>query len=489
MSRPQSISRRALPAALLAAWGAALLFPTPAEAHGVLVGRRDVPIPEWLFAWGASLVLIVSFIGLSLGWRRSRFEDDHWQRLSPGISRLAVNRVGGAVAGAFGVGLLVLVVWAGLRGTDAPDLNFNLTFVFVTFWLGGVLLSVLLGDWFRAVNPWRAIASVAGRGFTLLAGQAPQPPLRYPERVGRWPAVIGLLGFVWLELAYATGFGSIGLRPRDVAIATLVYSAWTFVGMALFGIEKWLERGEAFSVYMGMFARIAPFEVRGGDLGMRRPLAGTTSWVAVPGSVAMILASIGATAYDGAQEGVLAKPIGEVFPWLTDAGLSELTAYRLTQTLFLVLSVLAVGGIYWLGILGMHTVRGSRPTVELGRLFAHGFIPIALAYLVAHYFSLFIFLEQAQFTYLLSDPLGQGSDLFGTASGGIDYGVIGASTIWYVQVAALVAGHVTALVLGHDRALAVYGDSRLAARSQYWMLALMVGFTSLGLYLLSQANA
>jgi hypothetical protein len=53
----------------------------------------------------------------------------------------------------------------------------------------------------------------------------------------------------------------------------------------------------------------------------------------------------------------------------------------------------------------------------------------------------------------------------------------------------LVSGHVIALVLGHDRALRVYGDTRTAARSQYWMLALMVGFTSLGLYLLSQSNA
>jgi hypothetical protein len=60
--------------------------------------------------------------------------------------------------------------------------------------------------------------------------------------------------------------------------------------------------------------------------------------------------------------------------------------------------------------------------------------------------------------------------------------------VWYVQVGALVAGHVTALVLAHDRAIALYEDPRLAARSQYWMLALMVGFTCLGLFLLSQAN-
>ena len=116
-------------------------------------------------------------------------------------------------------------------------------------------------------------------------------------------------------------------------------------------------------------------------------------------------------------------------------------------------------------------------------------IPIGLAYLVAHYFSFFVFGEQAQFTYLLSDPLGDGSDIFGTASAGIDYSLLGATTVWYVQVGALVAGHVTGLMLAHDRALSVYGDIRRASMSQRWMLAVMVAFTCLGLFLLSQSNA
>jgi hypothetical protein len=126
---------------------------------------------------------------------------------------------------------------------------------------------------------------------------------------------------------------------------------------------------------------------------------------------------------------------------------------------------------------------------KLGRAFAGTLIPIALAYLVAHYFSLFVYFEQAQFTYLLSDPLGEGSDLFGTADNAIDYGVISANQVWYVQVGALVAGHVAALTLAHDRALAIYANIRLATRSQYWMLAVMVGFTTIGLALLSEANA
>ena len=40
-------------------------------AHA-LVGKQDLPIPQWLFAWGASLVLIVSFVALTLAWRAPR---------------------------------------------------------------------------------------------------------------------------------------------------------------------------------------------------------------------------------------------------------------------------------------------------------------------------------------------------------------------------------------------------------------------------------
>jgi len=324
----------------------------------------------------------------------------------------------------------------------------------------------------------------------LVAGQPPPAPLRLPERLGRWPAVIGLGAFVWFELVYGqAGFATVGLTPRTVAVATLVYSAYTFVAIALFGSRAWLKRGEAFSVYFSMFASLAPLEVREGRLGVRRPLSGTTSWARLPGSVALVLLTIGATAFDGASEAVLAEPIDAVATALEDLGFGALWAMRLSGTLFLLATIAYVAILFWGGIAGMRTVRGAGAVERrrLAGLLAHAFIPIALAYLVAHYFSYFVDFEQAQFTFLLSDPLGDGSDLFGTTKEGITY-VLSANLIWYVQVGSLAVGHALALVLGHDRALAVYEDPKVAARSQYWMLALMVGFTMLGLYLLSQAN-
>jgi hypothetical protein len=459
-------------------------------AHGLLVGRQDLPIPAWLFAWGASVVLIVSFVALSVAWRDSKLSSNRWRPVSERLSRPLTGRGAEIVTGAIGVFLLVAVVYAGLAGTDEPNLNFAVTFVFVTFWLGMVVLSILLGDVFRAFNPWRAIARTAGAVFRLIAGQPHSAPLRYPERLGRWPAVAGIVAFVWLELVYASsGLGAVGLQPATVAVATLAYTAYTLIAMALFGVEAWLRRGEAFSVYYGMFSQLAPLEVRDGRLGVRRPLAAATHWAKVPGSIALVVATIASTIFDGAQEGLWQQPVRDLFDRLTDLGLGPTAAFRTSESIFFALTLAGVAAIYWAGVRGMRTLRGSPALGSLGRSFAHTLIPIGVAYLAAHYFSLFVFAEQAQFTYLLSDPLGDGSDLFGTASSGIDYGLLSANTIWYVQVAALVTGHVTGLLLAHDRAITVYGAPDRASRSQLWMLLVMVAFTCLGLFLLSQANA
>jgi hypothetical protein len=458
-------------------------------AHA-LIGRQDLPIPAWLFAWGASVVLIVSFVVLATSWRTARLQEEEWRPLDAWLSRIVLNRGLAVVLGAASVFLLGFVVYTGLDGTVSPDRNFSLTFVFVTFWLGFVIISVAFGDVFRVLSPWRAIGRTVSGAFSKIAGAPAPSPLRYPERLGVWPAVVGLVAFVWLELVYGrSGFATAGLPPRSLAIAVVVYSGVTFVGMFLFGVEKWNSRGEVFSVYLGMFSRISPFEVREGRLGLRKALTGLPNWPILPGSVALVLASIGGTAFDGAQEGALNSPISSTFNWLLDRGVNATEAFRLSSTLFLLIMLAFVAAIYWLGVRGMQSVPGSPSVDRLGRLFAHSFVPIALAYLTAHYFSLFVFQEQAQFTYLLSDPLGDGSNLFGTATSGIDYSLIGAKGVWYVQVAALVIGHVTALALGHDRALVVYRKPEDATQSQYWMLALMVAFTCFGLYLLSQGNS
>jgi hypothetical protein len=458
-------------------------------AHA-LVARKDLPIPAWLFAWGASIVLIVSFFALSVAWRKPRFEEERWRPLGTGLSRALLGIPAQIVCGAIGVFLLVVASYAGLHGTEAPDRNFALTFLFVTVWLGFPALSVVFGDVFRPFNPWRAVGRVAGGGFAALAGQRPAHA-RYPRWLGRWPAAIGLLAFVWLEVVYgASGGVAVGLSPQAAGLAAVVYSGYTLAMMALFGVEQWCRTGEIFSVYFGMFSQLGSFAVEDGRLGVRRALSAATHWATVPGSAAVVIASIASTSFDGAQEGAFKGALESTFNRLVDWGFGLTASLRLADTIFMALTFAGVALVYLIGVRGMSTVAGAPSFEKLRQGFAHTLIPIAFAYLVAHYFSLFVFQEQAQFTYLLSDPLGTGTtDLFGTASSGIDFRLLGANAIWYVQVGALVVGHVIGLTLAHDRATAYWGDYRQAARSQYWMLAVMVAFTCFGLYLLSVANA
>jgi len=103
-------------------------------------------------------------------------------------------------------------------------------------------------------------------------------------------------------------------------------------------------------------------------------------------------------------------------------------------------------------------------------------VPIALAYSVAHHFSYFV-LEGQAIVALLSDPIGFGWDLFGTAGRAIDYGVLSSTAVAFVSAMAIVAGHVAGVFVAHDRALALF-PAREATRSQYPLIAAMVLFTS-----------
>jgi hypothetical protein len=112
-------------------------------------------------------------------------------------------------------------------------------------------------------------------------------------------------------------------------------------------------------------------------------------------------------------------------------------------------------------------------------------VPIALAYAVAHYFSLFVI--QGQFIYpLASDPFGKGWDLFGSVDFAPNLAIVSTNTVWWVQSIALVVGHMAGLAIAHDRAVSLFESRSDALRSQYPVLGLMVLYTLGGMWLLSR---
>jgi hypothetical protein len=478
-TRRGSARRRALglvparrPLGLLAALAAvALLFPGAAAAHGI-VGRADLPIPSWLFAWAAAVVIVISF--LAMFRLRGR-------RLTglPRRELLTVPRALEWLAGALGVGLFAVVVYAGLRGEQNFTSNLAPTAVYVVFWVGIPIASAFVGDLWRPFNPWRAVAR-AGAGAMRGVGLAPRPLLgSYPARLGRYPAALTLAGFAWLELVYPSKDD-----PHLLAILALAYGAVQLAGMAAFGIEAWTSRADGFSVYFSFIASLAPLDWRGRRLSLRPPLLGAREIEVLPGTAAVLFALIGSTSFDGFSNGDIWFAVGpDLQTFFSHFGLGPIGAYECAGTVGLAFWIGLVAAIYRLGVLGMARATG-RPLAELSGEFVHTLVPIAFGYMLAHYFSLLVLQGQA-IGYLVSDPLGHGSNLFGTAEWLVNYNLISFAAIWYVQILAIVGGHVGGIVLSHERGLDTFTSLRQSVTAQQWMLVVMVAFTCLALWILS----
>ena len=376
--------------------------------------------------------------------------------------------------------MFAVVLAAALVGTTDPFANLAPTWIYVVFWLGLPFLSLLLGNVWRALSPWRALADA----FVWVwerTGREARPLAAYPERLGRYPGAIALFAFVSLELCYANPS-----NPRALAFAIALYSYVALFGMLAFGRDTWMARGEGFAILFAYIARIAPLVVREARIRLRLPLTGLAGSETVPGSIVFLAVALGSVGFDG---------YGRTITWqdliarveapyiLNRPGTGEILVTGLNLAGLLAAIAIVLGAFLAACAVARAMVKAPR---SLAPEFVLSLVPIALVYAVAHYFSLFVI--QGQFVApLLSDPFGKGWDLFGTAGVTPNIAALTPNTIWYVQAVALVIGHVAGLVVAHDRAVSIFRDRDDALRSQYAMLALMVVYTVGGLWLLSRA--
>lgn len=266
-------------------------------------------------------------------------------------------------------------------------------------------------------------------------------------------------------------FGSI---PGHLGILIVVYTLIQIAGMYSFGRRSWLENGEAFGVYFGLISGIAPLtRDEDGRVVLRPVLSGLARIPSQPGLLAVIMVALGSTTFDGfSRTGV----------WITwtaaVGGLAKIVTF--TGGLIVVIGLVTLA--YVIAMHAAARVVGGH-WHPLAVRFAPSLVPIVLVYAVAHYFS-FLVLEGQLGLVRLSDPFGVGWNLFGTDGWIVNLSLLSPTSIWYVQVAAIVVGHVGGVVLAHDRAIAMF-DREAAVRTQYALLAVMIVFTASGLLILS----
>ncbi len=434
-------------------------LPDVARAHGI-GGRTDLPMPLELFVVGAGLVLVASFVALSVLWPKPRlqggpdysasapFGAGHWLR--PVLGTL------GVISLALVVGQIVPAV-AGLeteptRPTIAPVM------VWVVFWLIIPFLAVLVGDWYTDLNPWRSL------GGQLRVEERPA----VLDRLGVWPATVGFVAFTWLELVSPQSG-----EPVVLGFAALGYTFLMIAAMAYGGRDNGLQAFDAFTTYNRLISAISPLgRTDAGKVVWRGWLRSLTVIPEWPGLWVFVVAMIGTVSYDGASS-------ADWFRRMT----GSLASSSGGRTFLLIASVAVVALGYLLAsAIASRLGGGDWPVLRVARRFAHTLVPIALAYAFAHYFTLVLF-EGQQLISAMSDPFALGWDLFGTADRRIEFFITSTDLVWYIQVASIVIGHVLGVALAHDRALEDFGDT--AVRSQYAMLVLMVGLTTLGLLILS----
>ena len=427
-------------------------------AHGV-GSRTDLPIPLGLALYGAGAAILVTFAVLLLFWRTPRLGGPSSGRPLPaGVQRVvdsaALRRTLQAMALAVAVGVIAVAV----AGPAETSRNLAPWALYVTFWVGLVPVSLLLGPVWRVVNPLRLLH----RGLRLLLPTAPGAT-RLPA-LGLWPATVSLTVFLWLELVFPG-------RTEPAAVAVfLVGYAVVHLFLALWFGEEWFARGDGFEVYSTLIARLSPWARRDdGRLVLRNPLSHANAAPAEPGLAAVVVVLLGSTAFDGLSRTVF---------WQTGPGAADDVV---SGTLGLLAMIVLVAVLYVVGARLSGRLAGQPAAVQ-PRRYAGTVVPIALGYTVAHYFSLLLL--DGQTTWILaSNPFGvAGVDLFGTYGNVVDLTAVGSDAIALVQVGAIVAGHVVGVTLAHERAL--LSARRARASDQLPLVIVMVLFTFGGLGLL-----
>jgi hypothetical protein len=470
--------RSKAPVGLLAA--ASLLQGSPAAAHGF--GQRyDLPLPLSLYLFGAAAAVVVSFIIVGLFVRGTasptRF-DQRFDLTSLGIGRLILNPATDLVPQLVAFAIFAVTVAAGFIGNQDPYRNIAPTMVWIIFWVGLAYVSAFVGDVWALVNPWRTIFAVVE---CLSKRVANRPCLRYPEALGVWPACGLLLVFSWIELVYPSP-----AVPRHIAWFATAYSLLTWAGMALFGSETWLRRGEFFTLVFGTLARFAPTDIsRRRGVCVLRPF-GAGLLIDRPASASMtafVLLLLSTVLYDGllgTPEWAVAE--AAVMDILGGGEGAALTIRSIGLVGFWLFFLVAFVGV---AALMARFAGGICSTREMTQHLALSLVPIVIGYHLAHY--LLLLLVQGQYIVpLVSDPFGFGWNLFGTAGYRVDIAIVGARFAWYTAVTAILLGHIFAVGLAHLKVTRMLPEHRAALRAEVPLTTLMVAYTIISLSIIAE---
>jgi hypothetical protein len=470
----------------------ACLLSATTYAHALTPTAYVLPVPFWLYVYGCAATLVVSFAVLGYFWSvpapatgapvpqvvRERYIGE-WRW---GFRLLRVGAVGS----------LLVTIGAGLVGTADPGRNINMILFWVVFLLGFTYVTLVVGDLYSVMNPWKVTVEWLQRAGLDLS----KPRVRYPQAAGYWPAFVFYVILMWLELFALP-------KPFVLSVVLAIYTVITGIGVFLFGQDTWFRRCDVFSVFFRLVATLAPVEyVRSIDgtswrIRLRSPFAGARNEPPEEDMslVLFVLVMLSSTTYDGIYRtvfwiGLFWRPMLVLLQplWGTDLAKAQSLLenwFLVYQRAGLLLSPLFYLAFYLLVLRWAKAV--TRVSLTLRRLavdFAYSLIPIVVAYNVTHYYPMLV-MEGRTLPWRASDPLGLGWNLLNRFPPVVDPPPLEMGTVWHTQVVLIVVGHVISVYLAHVIAVRTFHTRPQVIISQLPLLFLMVGLTAVGLWVLS----
>ena len=444
------------------------LLPSAALAHEAS-GGFVLLLPTGFYTLGAALAVLASLILLAVvpqaGFHRlytGSVKLFRWPFPDLGLLSLLSTL------------LVFALIAAGLFGLDDPLRNPLPLVLWTLGWIVMTLASAVFGNIWNALNPWT--------GFVRLLGWGERPYLRLPRRLGHGIAILQFACLIWVDLISIYNMDPEWLVPR-LGWFWLV----NFLGMVIFGVSDWRDRAEPLSVYFRLVGAIAPLG-RDGAGNIRLGLPGAHA-VALPplgaSGVIFVLMSLAAGTFDA---------ISTTFQWLGLVGQNPLDFHGRSAVMWPnALGLLAVLALLWIAYqlcvrIGAR-LAGARGAVSnlLGRL-VYSILPISVAFHASHFLPRLI-VDAQYLLQVISDPLGRGWNLFGTAQLHTTTSMFARPEVvfvlWNLQVAIITLGHVIGISIAHAIALDRLGHGSAAVRSQLLLGLFMVGYTALGLWLLA----
>ena len=428
--------------------------------------RDTLAIPRWLYlatggatigasALLASFVTDRAFITYLHSWRRSLLAPDRWWRPLVWVGR------------GLGVVTLVLAIYLGYTGPQLPTGNFTILVTFAGVRAALPMAAYLIGNVWPALNPWRTLALVLPTGFR-----------EYPRSLQRWPAVVGLLVLVWIEVIFP-----VSTIPTVLATAIVVYSAVTLSGAILFGPDAWFENADPLSVLFRLFGAVAPIQRSNGNLHVKLPGSELTTpdLIADESDMAFIIALIWELSYSGF---ITTRPGAATVTFLVEGipldVISTSVRAVIVYTALFGCGYLGFLAAYWYaGRLSRQWIRTYVTTHTIRLWFAPPLLAIAAGYHLAHYAGLFASLSPALVMALSSPLTPPANPLVLTLPSWFDG----------LTIASVLVGHLLAIWAAHAAAYELFPSRLAAIRSQYPFVAVMIGYTVISLWILSLPGA